>query len=84
MLKHIVFIMFLGRGMGWQAVIINSQSEYEFIQEREKELSDHHPFWIGGLTDADEGTLLRALCQYLTDSTGKKHFDTISLFITCA
>ena len=62
--------MFSGRGDGWRAVIINSQSEYDFIQEKEKELSDHHPFWIGGSTDVDEDSFL-TLRQYINASTGK-------------
>ena len=61
--------------MGWRTVIINSEAEYEFIQEKEKELSDHHPFWVGGSTDMEEDNLLQ-FCQYIPDSAGRTSFES--------
>ena len=62
--------MFSERGPGWRLVIINSLSEYAFIQEEEKKLSDHRAFWIGGSTDATEVNTV-SFCQYFPNSTGK-------------
>ena len=72
--KKTVSKMFSDRalgGQGWRLVIINSLSEYAFIQEEEKKLSDHRDFWIGGSTDAAEGNVV-SFCEYVPNSTGKR------------
>ena len=62
--------MFLGRGLGWREAVINSEAEYELILQNETELSDHHPFWVGGSTNVDEETFL-AFSEYIPNDAGK-------------
>ena len=62
--------MFLGRGLGWREAVINSEAEYELIWQNERELSDHHPFWVGGSTNVNEETFL-VFSEYIPKDAGK-------------
>ena len=49
-LNYMYLYMFSDIGNGWIPVILNSQTELEFILENQRSLSNNQSFWIAGST----------------------------------
>ena len=69
--KVFVFVYWLDIDDGWLPAVLNSQEEYEFIEQKMKEFSVEHSCWIGGSTNIDEKNSIH-FSQYIQNSTGKK------------
>ena len=51
--KHKDYFILSEIGTGWASAIINSTSEYTFIEKQHQLLHNNISFWIGGATIAD-------------------------------
>ena len=57
-------------GGGWRSVIIDSQTKYEFVEQKHGGLSDDSSCWIGGSTDTEDEKFV-PFFRYIASSTGK-------------